>query len=143
MRKSILGEIEKLSDLITDLQFCRQVVTPKQGSRTLHPDGFLFVSAPGCIRNGKGPGSQPFTIVPTTWFLFGKPTDQAKATASGGCIGGALRSMELIPWPHEKKVLVLGRDDSGIGAPWLAFIPESELPSAEFLNSLPLEGEKS
>jgi len=126
MRKTLLGDVEKLSSLITDLRYCRSVVTENKGAYSIKPDGHLFVSVPGGVRTA--PRTENFHRITATWFLYGKPTPECANAAKTQCVGERLNSIKIIPWPAEGKALVLGRDSSGIGTPWIAFVPLSEVP---------------
>jgi len=121
-KEVVLGEVENLSRLITDLRFCKSVVTPGRGSHPLKPDGHLFVSSPGCTQFQ---GS-------ACWQLYGKPTAEFRKAAEPFCFQG-LASIEIIPWQHAGKALVLAHDGAFIASPWIAFIPLSEIPDTQQL----------
>lgn len=124
-----LGTIQKLSTLVTDLRFCRQIVTPRCGSYCAHPPGSMFVSLPGCFRGERG----------QNWVLHGTPTELFRNAAAHYLVGNGLTSIEIIPWPHTGEALVIGRDGAHIGTAWVAFIPMSEVPTRTQLDAMPLE----
>lgn len=130
MKKPILGEVAKLSDLFTDFKYCRHVFNRTRGSHFDHPCDYRFL-APGVPLAWRRDGSQE-------WVLHTKPVDGLLEKVQAYCCDRALASFEIIPWPNQGKALVLARDRAHIAAPWVAFIPLSEVPTAEFLLSLPL-----
>ncbi len=43
----VLGDVDKLSDLITDFRYFRNRMIHGHGSVTPHPDGFFFIAIRG------------------------------------------------------------------------------------------------
>lgn len=124
-RTPLLGDVPLLSDLFDDLRYCRNVIVKGHGSHTIHPQCHYFLN-PG---NGLAWRDHK-------WVLYAKPKYHVVAAARKYCVANGLSSFEIVRWTD--KALVLGRDTHQIGTPWIAFIPLSEIPSPEFLKSLPL-----
>jgi hypothetical protein len=118
-------------NLIEDLKLCRNVVTPKNGSRTLAPAGYVFMS----IKYGGGAYRCDFqkVIDGKTYFLYAKPSQLFLDTFARVAIDG-LSAIEIITnpaWDREGGAIVIGSDKSMISREWVALLDKAELPDLE------------